>query len=122
MSSAKKYLVFHAPLSLSRNEGLLTDFAKLGSILRVPKPRPRMQRSCCSICGEVDREDPTAWVLSEHELDQEYLYRLWKAGRITHAYVQTWAKALSELEAEASCDYFVWLMQQNPSLQLCGGR
>ena len=81
-----------------------------------------MPSESCSICGEGDRKDPRARFLSQHELDQEYLYRLWKAGRITHAYVQTWAKALSELEAEASCDYFVWLIQQNPSLQLCGGR
>ena len=65
-----------------------------------------------------DTEDPTAWVLSEHELDQEYLYRLWKAGRITQEHVQTWAKALSELQAEAECDYFVWLMQRNPPLVL----
>ena len=75
-----------------------------------------MQRSCCSICGEGDREDPPAWVVSEHELDQEFLYRLWKNGRITFAYVQTWAKALSELEAEARCDYFVWLMKNQPML------
>jgi hypothetical protein len=77
-----------------------------------------MPSESSSICGEGDREDPTAWLLSQHELDQEYLYRLWKAGRITHAYVQTWAKALSELQAEADCDYFVWLMQRNPPLVL----
>ena len=75
-----------------------------------------MQSESRTICGEGDREDPTAWVLSEHELDQEYLYRLWKAGRITHACVQMWAKALSELEAEARCDYFVWLMKNQPML------
>ena len=75
-----------------------------------------MQRSCCSICGEGDREDPTAWLLSEHELDQEYLYRLWKAGRITHAFVHLWGKALSELQAEADCDYFAWLMLNQPVL------
>ena len=117
MCSAQKDLVFHDPLSLSRNEGLFENATQLEAILRIPETRPRMQRSCCSICGEGDREDSTAWVLSEHELDQEYLYRLWKAGRITHAHVHVWAKALSELEAEARCDYFVWLMQQNPSLQ-----
>ena len=116
MSSAKKYLVFHAPLTLSRNEGLFENATKLEAILRVPKPRPRMQRSCCSICGKGDREDPTAWLLSQHELDQEYLYRLWEAGRITHAYLQTWALALSELEAEADCDYFAWLMKNKPML------
>ena len=75
-----------------------------------------MQSQSDRIRQKGDREDPTAWVLSEHELDQEYLYRLWKAGRITFAYVQTWAKALSELEAEARCDYFVWLMKNQPML------
>ena len=75
-----------------------------------------MQRSCCSICGEGDREDPTAWVSSEHDLDQEYLYRLWKAGRITHAFVHLWGKALSELQAKADCDYFAWLMLNQPVL------
>ena len=75
-----------------------------------------MQRSCSSICGEGDREDPTAWLLSDHELDQEYLYRLWKSGRITHAFVHLWGKALSELQAEADCDYFAWLMLNQPVL------
>ena len=75
-----------------------------------------MQRSCSSVCGKGDKEDRTARLLRQHELDQEYLYRLWKAGRITFAYVQTWAKALSELEAEARCDYFVWLMKNQPML------
>ena len=116
MCSAKKYLVFHAPLSLSRNEGLLTDFAEPGSILRVPKPRLPMQSQSDRIRQKGDREDPTAWLLSEHELDQEYLYRLWKAGRITHAFVHLWGKALSELQAEADCDYFAWLMLNQPVL------
>ena len=75
-----------------------------------------MQQSRSSICGEGDREDPTARFLSQHELDQEYLYRLWRAGRITHVYVQTWAKALSELQAEGDCDYFAWLMKWQPAL------
>ena len=75
-----------------------------------------MQRSCSSICGEGDREDPTAWLLNQHELDQEYLYRLWKSGRITHAFVHLWGKALSELQAEADCDYFAWLMLKQPVL------
>ena len=116
MCSAKKDLVFHDPLSLSRNEGLLTNFAEPGSILRVPKPRLPMQSQSDRIRRKGDREDPTARLLNQHGLDQEYLYRLWKAGRITHAYVQTWAKALSELEAEARCDYFVWLMKNQPML------
>ena len=75
-----------------------------------------MQRSCSSVCGKGNTEDRTARLLSQHELDQEYLYRLWKAGRITHAYVQMWAKALSELQTEAECDYFAWLMMKQPAL------
>ena len=54
--------------------------------------------------------------MSQHELDQEYLYCLWKAGRINAEYVQMWAKALTELQAEANCDYFVWLMKNQPML------
>ena len=75
-----------------------------------------MPSESSSICGEGDREDPTARALSQHELDQEYLYRLWKAGRITLEHAQTWAKALSELQAEADCDYFVWLIKNQPML------
>ena len=75
-----------------------------------------MQSTSSQICGEGDTEDRTARSLSQHELDQEYLYRLWKAGRINDEYVQMWAKALTELQAEANCDYFVWLMKQQPML------
>ena len=76
-----------------------------------------MQSESRTICEEGDTEDRTARLLSQQELDQEYLFILWKAARITQEHVQVWAKALSELQTEASCDYFVWLMQQNPSLQ-----
>ena len=75
-----------------------------------------MQSQSDRIRQKGDREDPTAWLLSDHELDQEYLYRLWKAGRITHAFVHLWGKALSELQAEADCDYFAWLMLNQPVL------
>ena len=75
-----------------------------------------MQYTSSQICGEGDTEDRTARLLSQHELDQEYLYRLWKAGRINAEYVQMWAKALTELQAEANCDYFVWLMKNQPML------
>ena len=54
--------------------------------------------------------------MTPHELDQEYLYRLWKAGRINEEYLQMWATALSELQAEADCDYFVWLLKNQPML------
>ena len=75
-----------------------------------------MQSTSSQICGDGDREDRTACLMSQHELDQEYLYRLWKAGRINAEYVQMWAKALTELQAEANCDYFVWLMKNQPML------
>ena len=75
-----------------------------------------MQSCRISIRREGDPEDGTARLLSQHELDQEYLYRLWKAGKITQKYVQMWAKALSELQAEANCHYFVWLMKNQPML------
>ena len=76
-----------------------------------------MQPESNRLGGKGDTENRTARLLSQHELDQEYLYRLWKSGRINDEYVQMWAKALTELQDESPCDYFVWLMQQNPLLQ-----
>ena len=73
-----------------------------------------MQSASSTLCGERDTEDGAE--LSQHELDQEYLYRLWKAGKITEKYVQIWAMALSELENESPCEYFLWLMKLNPQL------
>ena len=77
-----------------------------------------MQFESTELGGEGHTEDRTErlYRLSQHELDQEYLYRLWKAGRINEKYVQMWAKALTELQAEADCDYFVWLMKNQPML------
>jgi len=54
--------------------------------------------------------------MSQHELRQEYLYRLWKDQRINGEYVKMWAKALCELQTEADCDYFAWLMKWQPAL------
>ena len=75
-----------------------------------------MQSFRIAIRGEGDKEDRTERLLSQHELDQEYLYRLWKAGRINDEYVQKWVKALAELQDEWPCDYFVWLMKNQPML------
>ena len=75
-----------------------------------------MQSQSNTIRHNGNTEDRTSRLLSQHELDQEYLYRLWKAGRINHEYVQMWAKALTELQEEAQCDYFVWLMMNQPML------
>ena len=75
-----------------------------------------MQRSCSSVCGNGNTEDRTAQLMSQHELGQEYLYRLWKDQRINDEYVKMWTKALCELHTEADCDYFVWLMKWQPAL------
>ena len=70
-----------------------------------------------SLLGRTgNTEDRTGALISQHELDQEYLYRLWKSGRVNEEYVEMWAKALSELQTESDCDYFVWLMQNQPML------
>ena len=116
MCSAKKYLVFHDPLTLSRNEGLFENSTKLEAVLRVPAARSHMQSQGNTIRHNGNTEDRTARLLSQHELDQEYLYRLWKAGRINDQYVESWANALCELQAEAKCDYFAWLMKNQPML------
>ena len=75
-----------------------------------------MQSESTPLGREGDTEDWTARLMTPHELDQEYLYRLWKAGRINEEYVQMWAKALTELQTESPCDYFVWLMKNQPML------
>ena len=75
-----------------------------------------MQPESNRLGGTGDTEDRTARLLSQHELDQEYMYRLWKAGRIGDGYVQMWSKALTELQAEADCDYFNWLLKKQPTL------
>ena len=75
-----------------------------------------MQSQGAELGRERDTEDRTTQLLTSHELDQEYLYRLWKAGRINEEYVEMWAKALAELQDESPCDYFVWLMQTQPML------
>ena len=75
-----------------------------------------MQSQGCQVGGERDLQDRTAHLMTPHELDQEYLYRLYKSGRINEEYVQMWATALSELQAEADCDYFVWLLKNQPML------
>ena len=75
-----------------------------------------MQSESSNVGGKGDTENRTARLLSQHELDQEYLYRLWKAGRINDGYVQMWAKALTELQSESPCDYFTWLLKNQPKL------
>ena len=51
----------------------------------------------------------------QHELDQELLYILWKDNRVINC-IALWSKALSDLQKEAPCEYFAWLMKRNPPL------
>ena len=75
-----------------------------------------MQSQCSQLGGEGDTQDRTEQLMNQHELGQEYLYRLWKDQRIHHKYVKMWTKALCELQTEADCDYFAWLMKRQPLL------
>ena len=54
--------------------------------------------------------------LSGHEIAQERLYRLWRAGWVTEGYVQLWAQSLERLQGEGDCDYLMWLFQTFPAL------
>ena len=54
--------------------------------------------------------------LTEHELDQELLYRLYRDGRVWGPYVTIWSAKVSELQREAPCDYLHWLLQRFPPL------
>ncbi len=56
-----------------------------------------------------------AALLSQHELDQELLYILWRDDRVKNC-IALWSMALSDLQKEAPCEYFAWLMKRNPSL------
>jgi len=59
----------------------------------------------------------TDFLLSKHELAQERLYRLWRAGWVTGVYVQRWAQSLERLQdEEGDCDYLMWLLRTFPPL------
>ena len=62
------------------------------------------------ICGGTD------YLLSEHELAHERLYRLWRAGWVRSEYVLLWAQSLKRLSLEGECDYLMWLLQRFPRL------
>ena len=55
--------------------------------------------------------------LSGHEIAQERLYRLWRAGWVTEEFVQLWAESLARLQEEGDCDYLMWLLHTFPALQ-----
>ena len=64
--------------------------------------------------------DSAGIVLTEHELAQQTLYLIWRAGRLTcPVSVQMWADSLGRLQLEGECSYFDWLVQRHPPL--CSG-
>ena len=65
--------------------------------------------------GDDLREVPDT-ALTPHELDQEWLYRAWRDGRVEGKWVRVWANALETLQREAPCEYFNWLMLRCPPL------
>ena len=64
-------------------------------------PRP-------GVCGGTD------FLLGKHELAQERLYRLWRAGWVNDEHVLSWAQSLERLQAEGQCNYLMWLLQRWP--------
>ena len=62
------------------------------------------------VCGGTD------FLMSSHELAQERLYRLWRAGWVTKGDVQLWAQSLERLQGEGECDYLMWLLDTFPAL------
>ena len=58
----------------------------------------------------------TDFLLSEHELAQERLYRLWRAGWVQGENVLLWAQSIERLSLEGDCDYLIWLLQRFPRL------
>ena len=55
-------------------------------------------------------------MLSEHELAQERLHRLWRAGWVRDQNVVLWAQSLERLQLEGDCEYLTWLLQRFPPL------
>ena len=51
--------------------------------------------------------------LTPHEEDQEFLYLMARAGRVTR---EAFAAAARELEKEAECWYLKWLICKQPKL------
>ena len=70
-----------------------------------------MCESPCAVVG-----GSTDFPFSQHELAQERLYRLWRAGWVTGGYVQLWARSLERLKGEEDCEYIMWLFRTFPPL------
>ena len=64
---------------------------------------------CAGVGGSTD-------FLSQHELAQERLYRLWRAGWVTGGYVHLWARSLERLQGEEDCEYLMYLFRTFPAL------
>ena len=54
--------------------------------------------------------------LTEHEKDQELLYRLYRDGRVWGPYAAFWGTKVSELQREGPCEYLEWLLRRFPPL------
>ena len=77
-----------------------------------------MQSQGNTIRDKGDTEDRlygTARLLSQHEMDQELLYILWRDNWVRNC-IAFWAMALSDLQREAPCAYFAWLLKRTPHL------
>ena len=47
--------------------------------------------------------DDDGGTLSGHELDQEWMYRVWRDGRVRGEYIGLWAKQLQVQQQYAPC-------------------
>ena len=104
------------PEPRSHHEGLPSNPPKSQAVSWIPETGQYMQSQGSQLGGTGDTEVWTAKLMTQHELEQECLYRLWKASRINEKYVQMWAEALTELQTQADCDYCAWLMKNQPML------
>ena len=57
---------------------------------------------------------------TEHEKNQEWLYRVWADGRLVGPYIILWTQQIDRLELEAPCDYLMWLLRTTPPLEKDG--
>ena len=65
---------------------------------------------CTGVGGTTD------FPFSQHELAQERLYRLWRAGWITEGYAELWAQSVERLQGEGDCEYLMYVFRTFPAL------
>ena len=109
----KEYLTYpkgDTIVKLLEPSGIDTEGWTDGKVNEAPGEGSMSESSNSGVCGE------TGLLLSEHELAQERLYRLWRAGWVRGEDVLLWAQSLERLSLEGDCDYLVWLLQRFPRL------